>query len=390
MLGLDPGAGQADIKRAYRRRALKEHPDVNKAPDAKERWQELSQAYDILSDPEKRRLWEVAKRGSSTGAGGQRRRPSGGGAAGYGRSSAEMPKGPRQAALDAEYDPGGDSFGAIFGDFLEGLGREVGGETGTLGKARKVGGYVLEELLDFLEGSNRRAKTGAAGYDDWDGTRPAEELKFAREELSTLQALEETLRAESDTWQGHAEACRASGLRVGELEAMRKAFDAKERRSNIRRRVVRAEERVEYLEKVLFEVERKRQARAEGPAAAAGDAPLDYPGVYTILHDGTKVAPTRELSDTIVAELKKGEAVRVLEVVSSPALRRVRGRLEKPPGWISLLNTETGYRWAAREGAAQSSGSGGPSRQAAAPPPPRPAFDADEALRELKSRRGLG
>lgn len=271
--------------------------------------------------------------------------------------------------MDAEYDAGGDSFGSIFGDLLEGLGKEVGGQAGSVGKARRAGGYVLEELLDFLEGVGGKAP-------GWDGSKPEEELKFARDELETLQKLEETMRKESETWTQQAESARSSGDRQGELEAMQKAFDARERRSNVRRRVVRAEERVEYLERVIFEVEKKKQQRPSGRR----QEPIDSPGAYTILHDRTKVAPAKELSDQWVAELGKGTSVRIVEVISMPGIKRVRGRLESPAGWISLLNTETGYRWAAKPS------TGGSSSSQSRPPPP-PAFDAESALEELKRKK---
>jgi len=364
VLGLEKSASQSEIKRAYRRRALKDHPDVNKAPDAKERWQELSQAYDILSDPAKRQLWEARR-----GAGGT---PRGGAGARSGWRGGPTPKGPRERALDEEYDAGGDSFGSIFGDFLEGLGKEVGGSgSSSVGSARKAGAYVLEELLDFLEGRGGKAAS-------WDGSQPEEELKMAREELETLQKLEGTMRAESETWTKQAEVARSSGDRQGELDAMQKAFDARERRSNVRRRVVRAEERVEYLEKVIFEQEKKRQQRPNNRQ----QGPIDSPGMYNILHDRTKVAPTKELSEQWVAELDKGAAVRVVEVISMRAIKRVRGRLESPAGWISLLNTETGYRWAAKPSSTGSSSSSSQSR-----PPPPPTFDAESALQELKRKK---
>jgi molecular chaperone DnaJ len=59
VLGLSHGASDSDIKRAYRRMARDLHPDVNPDPGAKERFQEVSRAYEALTDPEKRRIVDL-------------------------------------------------------------------------------------------------------------------------------------------------------------------------------------------------------------------------------------------------------------------------------------------------------------------------------------------
>ncbi|MCW2883983.1 MAG: curved DNA-binding protein [Streptosporangiaceae bacterium] len=58
-LGVPRTASQDEIQRAYRKLARTYHPDVNKDPEAEERFKEISEAYDVLSDPETRRRYDA-------------------------------------------------------------------------------------------------------------------------------------------------------------------------------------------------------------------------------------------------------------------------------------------------------------------------------------------
>ena len=58
VLGVRRDAGDAEIKRAFRALARELHPDVSKAPETDERFREVAEAYEVLSDPEKRATYD--------------------------------------------------------------------------------------------------------------------------------------------------------------------------------------------------------------------------------------------------------------------------------------------------------------------------------------------
>src|SRR3954454_10296641 len=69
ILGVGSDAGPDEIKRAYRKLARELHPDVNPDAAAQERFKEVTAAYEVLSDPEKRRIVDLGGDPLGQGAG---------------------------------------------------------------------------------------------------------------------------------------------------------------------------------------------------------------------------------------------------------------------------------------------------------------------------------
>ena len=67
LLNVPPTATKKEIKAAYKKAALKFHPDVNKAPDAAERFNEAKQAYQTLADEDSRRRYDALRNGGGFG-----------------------------------------------------------------------------------------------------------------------------------------------------------------------------------------------------------------------------------------------------------------------------------------------------------------------------------
>jgi curved DNA-binding protein CbpA len=58
ILGLTKGASDEEIKKAYKKLALKFHPDKNRAPNATDAFKKISTAFACLSNPDKRRIYD--------------------------------------------------------------------------------------------------------------------------------------------------------------------------------------------------------------------------------------------------------------------------------------------------------------------------------------------
>ena len=118
VLGVSASASQDEIKKQYRKLAKKHHPDANRNdPKAAERFKDISEAHNVLGDPEKRKQYDDMRRlGAFTGFGGggrTRQRPSGG------PGGAGAPSGGATFNFE-DFDVGGigglgDLFGSMFG-----------------------------------------------------------------------------------------------------------------------------------------------------------------------------------------------------------------------------------------------------------------------------------
>lgn len=126
ILGVNRDASDADLKQAYRRLAMKYHPDRNSDDsDAMDRFKEAKQAYEVLKDPRKRSIYDQYGHDAVNGAGG-----AGQGGAGF-----------------ADFS---DVFGDIFGDIFGGA---RGGRRASRGADMRIA--IELELKEAVQGVNR-------------------------------------------------------------------------------------------------------------------------------------------------------------------------------------------------------------------------------------------
>ncbi len=152
LLGVPRDASHADIKRAFRQLARELHPDVSEAPDAERRFRAVAEAYEVLSDPERRRTYDrFGHAGLRSG--------------GY-------------APMDADFGSLTDVFAAFFGESLFGGGAGAGPRPT---RGPDVAAHVEIDLADAARGTTveanvRAARSGApcGGTGAAPGTSPIE------------------------------------------------------------------------------------------------------------------------------------------------------------------------------------------------------------------------
>ena len=134
VLGVPQSATETEIRRAYRKLAKQNHPDAN--PGKEERFKEISAAYDVLSEPAKRKEYDEVRRLGPAAAGGG------------------FPGGPGQpgAGYNVRTENLGDLFGDILGRFGGGATAAGGGRTRTATASSQRGDDLETELhLSFLD-----------------------------------------------------------------------------------------------------------------------------------------------------------------------------------------------------------------------------------------------
>jgi curved DNA-binding protein len=146
VLGVPRTAGADEIQRAYRQLARRNHPDVNKDPGAEDRFKQISEAYDVLSDPDKRRRYDQfgrnwrqvpedyedfgTRRGARAGAGARARAGAGG---------VRVDTGGFEGGFESGF---GGAGGIDIDDLLGGIfGGRGGGRDGGRGGGGRGGGF---------------------------------------------------------------------------------------------------------------------------------------------------------------------------------------------------------------------------------------------------------
>ncbi|KAJ4303047.1 Molecular chaperone (DnaJ super) [Kalmusia sp. IMI 367209] len=196
-LSIQPSATQDEIKKAYRKAALKWHPDKNKDnPSAADKFKEVSQAYEILSDPEKRKTYdqyglEFLLRGGAPppeGGAGPGGNPFEAGGGGFPfTSQGGMPGGTRTFHFNTGGGGGGGSgfhfsnAENIFAEFMRGQGGMGGGDDDDFG----FGGFGMGGMPGGLGGMGGGSKRRGPGGSRFEGGRraPAPEVTVVEKPL---------------------------------------------------------------------------------------------------------------------------------------------------------------------------------------------------------------
>jgi curved DNA-binding protein len=174
VLGVSRDASQDDIRAAYRRLARRYHPDVNKEPGAEDRFKEISEAHEVLRDPEQRARYDRFGTAGGPGAG-----PGASGSSGF-RSY------PGGGFEDVTVDFGGGDLNDLFEGLFRGRGRRGAGGFGGGFSARGADREAVLELSleEAARGGRRRVTLGGGAEFEVDvppGVRDGQRIRLSGE-----------------------------------------------------------------------------------------------------------------------------------------------------------------------------------------------------------------
>jgi molecular chaperone DnaJ len=197
VLGVERGAGDAEIKKAFRKLAQQWHPDVNKDAAAAERFKEINEAYQVLSDPERRQRYDMFGKAGLGGAG--------------------------DAGFDAGFAGFGDIFDAFFGGGMGGArrGRPAAGsdlrydlritfEEAVRGTEKEIEFPVLSRC-ETCHGSGAKPGTSTSTCPDCNGRGEIRAVRQTMLGQMVTAAPCARCRGEGKVVETYCEACRGEG-----------------------------------------------------------------------------------------------------------------------------------------------------------------------------------
>jgi len=189
ILGVSRSASPQEIKKAYRKKALKFHPDVYKGPDGGAKFREVTEAYETITNPNSVENFMRNNKSSPGSSNNSRRSPNNKSRGGKNKSTNWEDYMPKAGGEDDDpYSTNGDSFSSIFSDLFNSAASST-----ISSQAKGFGSGLLNELIDYLDG---KGTVGGENFDvDFSNVVGSNDLDFVLSEVEEIESVVKILEA---------------------------------------------------------------------------------------------------------------------------------------------------------------------------------------------------